>query len=117
MLIIENYAHFHEVVAFAKKIDLYEEKKNNSLQARLEYLKNYGGKDGDGSDRSRVRLSKDFSPYSFYFVIEQKDRDGEWIPWLHGGLLYHGPHDGHGSGAAPTFAVSLTPTTGWSIHT
>jgi hypothetical protein len=117
MLIIENSAHFDDVVAFAKKIDLYEGESNASLKSRLEYLKNYGGKNGDGSDRSRVRMSKDFAPYSFYFVIEQKDRDGEWRTLFNGGLLYHGPHDGHGSGAAPTFAVSLTPTTGWSIHT
>jgi hypothetical protein len=36
---------------------------------------------------------------------------------LIGGLLFHGPHDGFGSGSGPTFAVSLSPTVGWSIHT
>jgi hypothetical protein len=36
---------------------------------------------------------------------------------LLGGLLFHGPHDGFGSGGAPTFAVTLTPTFGWKIHT
>jgi hypothetical protein len=36
---------------------------------------------------------------------------------LLGGLLFHGPHDRYGSGGAPTFAVTLTPTYGWQIHT
>lgn len=36
---------------------------------------------------------------------------------LFGGLLFHGPHDGYGSGGAPTFAVSLCRTYGWQIHT
>ena len=36
---------------------------------------------------------------------------------LFGGLLFHGPHDRYGSGGAPTFAVTLTPTYGWQIHT
>ena len=36
---------------------------------------------------------------------------------LFGGLLFHGPHDGFGSGGAPTFAVTLCPTYGWQIHT
>ena len=34
-----------------------------------------------------------------------------------GGLLFHGELDGFGSGAGPTFAVTLTPTEGWQIHT
>ena len=36
---------------------------------------------------------------------------------LFGGLLFHGSHDRYGSGGAPTFAVTLTPTYGWQIHT
>ena len=50
-------------------------------------------------------------------AIEAEDANGRWTTWFNGGLIFHGAHDGHGSGAAPTFAVSLTPTTGWSIHT
>lgn len=41
----------------------------------------------------------------------------EWVYWFNGGLLYHGNHDGFGSGEAPTLAVTLNPTDGWSIHT
>ncbi len=32
------------------------------------------------------------------------------------GCIYHGPHDGFGSGGAPTYAVSLTPEHGWLLH-
>jgi len=38
-------------------------------------------------------------------------------PWFNGGLIFHGPHDGHGSGAAPALSCCLTPTDGWEIHT
>jgi hypothetical protein len=117
MLQIENKDHYEAVVSFAKKIQLYESDSNASLKNRLDYLAGYGGKKPDGTDKTRVRLFKDGAPHSFGFVVEAQDEDGEWNTWLHGGLLYHGPHDGHGSGSAPTFAVSLTPTTGWSIHT
>ena len=71
----------------------------------------------DGSDKTRVRLFRDFAPYSFAFVIEAKNAQGEWTTWFHGGLLLHGAHDGNGSGSAPTLAVTLSPVTGWSIHT
>jgi len=117
MLLIENKPFFEEVVEFAKRVGLYENDSNASLKNRLDYLAGYAGKKPDGSDKTRVRLYKDGAPYSFGFVIEAQNASGEWTTWFNGGLLYHGPHDGHGSGAAPTFAVSLTPTTGWSIHT
>jgi hypothetical protein len=87
------------------------------LKNRLDYLANYGGKGEDGADRMRVRLFKDFAPHSFEFVIEERGADGEYHMVLVGGLLFHGPADAHGSGQAPTFAVTLTPTNGWSIHT
>lgn len=119
MLIIQNKKHFDEVVAFAKKSGLYEDddKTNNALSNRLKYLENYGGKDKDGSDRMRVRLMPDGAPMSFYFVIETKNAAGEWKTLFNGGVIYHGPLDGNGSGSAPTFAVTLEPTIGWSIHT
>lgn len=118
MLIIEDQKYFDSVVAFAKKVGLYEEsdETNDTLTGRLKYLENYGGKNNDGSDRMRVRLMRDGAPYSFYFVIEKKTETG-WDALFNGGLLYHGPHDGNGSGLAPTFAVTLTPTIGWSVHT
>ena len=118
MLVIENQKHFDEVVSFAKTVGLYEDpgNKNSALANRLAYLEKYGGKDEDGTDRVRVRLLRDPAPYSFTFLIEQKSGD-DWRPLFNGGLLFHGPHDGSGSGAGPTFAVTLEPTVGWSIHT
>ncbi len=117
MLVIENQPHFDEVVAHAKAIGLYEGEKNDSLKNRLDYLAHYAGKNNDGSDKTRVRLFKDFAPYSFGFVIESKDENDDWSTWFHGGLLFHGAHDGNGSGTSPTLAVTLTPSVGWVIHT
>lgn len=119
MLVIENQEHFDDVVAFAKNVGLYEDPgdKNNALANRLAYLEKYGSKNDDGTNRMRVRLFRDFAPHSFGFVIEQKSADDTWSRLFEGGLIYHGPHDGNGSGAGPTFAVTLEPTVGWSIHT
>jgi hypothetical protein len=66
---------------------------------------------------TRCTLRPDFALHSFFFTMEKRGPDGAWREWFCGGLIYHGPHDGHGSGAAPTFAVTLEPCTGWSIHT
>lgn len=117
MLVIEDKEYFEKVIAFSKTVCLYEGADNHALANRLKYLENYGGKNNDGSDRMRVRLMPDGAPMSFYFVIEQHTSAGEWGPLFNGGLIFHGPHDGNGSGEAPTFAVTLTPTRGWSIHT
>jgi hypothetical protein len=81
-------------------------------------------------------LTKDFAPYSFNFACYDIDDDNgnalKYItykgatevtvnnlknPWMHGGLIYHGPHDNGGDGSAPTFSVNLTAIDGWSIHT
>jgi hypothetical protein len=60
-----------------------------------------------------VELYTDFAPWSFFWVEKDpQDRRG-----LIGGLIYHGQHDGGGSGDAPTFSVNLTPSNGWCIHT
>lgn len=119
MLIIEDQKHYDAVVDFAKQSGLYDDdgKSNNALASRLQYLEKYGGKNDDGTDRMRTRLMPDGAPMSFYFVIEAKDSSGEWAFLFNGGLIFHGTHDGHGSGAAPTFAATLSATTGWSIHT
>ena len=113
MLIIQDQKHFEEVVAFAKKNNMYDVDEPGALKRRLDYLENYGG----DPQTVRARLFKDFAPYSFGFVLEKKSATGDWATWFEGGLLYHGAHDGNGSGSAPTFAVTLTPTSGWSIHT
>ena len=64
-------------------------------------------------DGSTVKLREDFAPYSFFWMLFSP----EGTFWMNGGLIYHGTHDGGGSGGAPTFSVNLTPTNGWAIHT
>jgi len=122
MIDVQDQKHFEDVVAFAKRVGLYEptddcRNQNQFLKNRLDYLATYGGKLEDGTGKTRARLFRDFAPHSFGFVIEAKNRTGEWTTWFNGGLLFHGPHDGNGSGAAPTLAVTMEPTVGWSIHT
>jgi hypothetical protein len=65
MIVIQDEKHFDEVVAHAKAIGLYGGTSNDNLKNRLDYLAKYGGKNNAGSDRTRVRLFKDFAPYSF----------------------------------------------------
>jgi hypothetical protein len=52
-------------------------------------------------------LYSDFAPLSFTWSGKN----------ISGGLIFHGSHDGFGSGGSPTFSVSLTQVHGWSIHT
>lgn len=56
---------------------------------------------------STMRLTSDFAPLSFGFS------GNKW----RGGVIFHGPHDGYGSGSAPTFSVSLNNIEGWEVHT
>ena len=58
-------------------------------------------------------LYLDFAPLSFSF----KSRYSQGGGVTNGGIIFHGPHDGYGSGAAPSFSVCLNPTFGWAIHT
>jgi hypothetical protein len=97
-----------DVKAFATRTGQLEQ-----LDKLLDWLANYGGT----PTHCRVLLSKDFAPYSFGFVIYRRFEDGTEREWMSGGLIYHGAHDGHGSGAFPTLAVTLSPTDGWEIHT
>ena len=72
---------------------------------------------------SRAWLYRDFAPYSFNVVLERRvEKESipsgadNYEPWMSMGLIYHGQHDGYGSGCAPTFAVTVDPVQGWSIH-
>ena len=88
--------------AFADKIG-----KRANLEDNLQYL------DRLARDGRTVKLFSDFAPQSFYFVIETQ----EGHQWMNGGVIFHGDHDGYGSGEAPTFSCCLEPTDGWQIHT
>jgi hypothetical protein len=120
MLVIRKQQHFDAVVQFARERGIYEydpaRPEVHCLKPALDRLEAFGRKGPDGQPTVRVVLSPDFAPQSFEFCIERALGDG-WEATLIGGLLFHGPHDGGGSGSAPTFAVSLTPSVGWSIHT
>lgn len=110
MLDIERCTEYlAEVRAFADKTN-----QRAQLESKLDWLAN--AYDPNKKGNVRTRLFKDFAPYSFEFVIEEQ-KAGQWTRIINGGLIYHGAHDGGGNGGAPTFAVSLVPTNGWSIHT
>lgn len=67
---------------------------------------------------SRVHIHSDFAPLSFYFVKMFCHPDTkEWLRDYNGGIIFHGKHDGHGSGAGPSFSVTLDKADGWRIHT
>ncbi len=112
----DNKAYYEEVLAKADEIGLEEQ-----LQNQLKFLAEYGCWREDGTpgnfNQTRCELYKDFAPLSFGFVMKKLGKDRDYQFFFNGGLLFHGNHDGHGSGAFPTLAVTLTKTTGWSVHT
>jgi len=106
---IEKY--LADVRAQADKLGL-----RDKLERQLDRLVNYANREGEREHR--CVLYYDSAPLSFGFNIETKQADGTWKFWFNGGLIFHGRHDGYGSGQAPTFSVSLTPVDDdWSIHT
>jgi hypothetical protein len=117
--------HLAEVIKFAAKTDQLSQ-----LLTMLHRLDNYAepermfDRKKDEWPKTICHLGWDFAPYSFAFSLELLQEEesafrGEPVykPWFHGGLIYHGSHDGGGNGSAPSFSVSLTPSSGWSIHT
>ena len=78
-----------------------------------------------------IYLQKDFAPYSFAWHIQDGLEDDPFYHvvsngeasssvhrrYLNGGIIFHGAHDGGGSGSAPTYSVCLTPTNGWAVQT
>lgn len=78
--------------------------KNDSL---LQILERY-----NNDTRGDFVLYPDFAPLSLLFAIM---KEGKII--MNGGLIFHGRHDGNGSGSSPTFSISITKTDGWQIHT
>jgi len=101
--------YFEEVKRHAEEIGLAD-----NLQKSLDYLDTFA-EHGDRG-KTRCRLFKDFAPYSFDIRMERRTKDGGYEPWWNGGLIFHGPHDGFGSGAFPTLSVSINPEHGWQVH-
>ena len=120
MLTIRNQQHFDAVVDFAKTQGLYEpdpkKPDQHCLRRALDRLESFCRKGADGQPTTRVVLIPDRARHSFGFSVEAAV-DGGWEETLVGGLIFHGPHDGFGSGSAPTFSVSLTAVVGWTLHT
>ncbi len=113
MLKITNQAHFDKVMAFAERTG-----QTAKLQKELDYLAGYACPETDKEKTTTIcRLYADFAPASFSFVMDKKNKNGDYDTWFNGGLIYHGPHDDFGSGSAPTLSVTITPTDGWSVHT
>ena len=111
MIINRTQGALQEAVKFAKSVGKLED-----LIDKLKYLQTYACHE-NGITHTKCTLFKDFSPFSFEFIIEVKDEKGDYKQWFNGGLIFHGSIDGYGSGSAPTFAVTLDPTDGWAIHT
>lgn len=77
---------------------------------RTDFINNLRRLNRIGENRNTdVLLGKDFAPLSFNFSLKESS--------FHGGLIFHGAHDGGGNGGAPTYSVNLEPVDGWSIHT
>lgn len=98
MIIDKTNGRLLEAILYGHKIQ------NDSL---LEILERYSN-----DPRGNLVLYPDFAPLSMLFAIM---KDGQVI--MNGGVIFHGKHDGNGSGSAPTFSVSITKTDGWQIHT
>ena len=95
------------------------------LEKELEYAKSIGNdtlqqcidrlKQADENMETETTICNDFAPRSFYF--QRMDKNDRYSG--NGGIIFHGPHDGYGSGSAPSFSVSLDDSKEirWEIHT
>lgn len=110
MIKVQNQAHYDAIVAFAEEAGLKDQ-----LDCKLKYLDEYA-EHGDRG-KSQCLLYADFAPHSFGFTMQVRGDDAEYRTWFVGGLIFHGSHDNGGDGSFPTLAVSLSPSTGWQVHT
>lgn len=113
----DDVVYYYEVLLAAARVG-----KVDQLIAELQHLAQFGMsleemQQTDRPLRHQCLLSRDFAPLSFGFCIYRYRAETGFNPGLSGGLLYHGSHDGFGSGDFPTLAVTLTPADGWRIHT
>lgn len=107
-------ARYLETRGFARKIGLIDQ-----LEKRIAYLSTYGSGD---EMKTECTLYPDSSPHCFGLRMRVAEsatpnKTASWRELWCGLLAFHGPVDGFGSGAAPTLAVCVEPTHGWSVHT
>lgn len=110
MLKIRDVEYFEKVQEFAKENGL-----DKKLQETLSYLDGYAGR-----DRTVCELSRDFAPQSFRFAMYQNKEGKDPAYWFNGAVIFHGPHDGGGSGGAPTYSVCVSSEDEkphWQVHT
>jgi hypothetical protein len=101
-----------EALDYAKKIN------DNSLQRCLDRLKQTDENIRQNHNRMvETNIYPDFAPLSFEFARMEEVPGEPARCSMNGGIIFHGSHDGFGSGSAPSFSVTLEPTNGWSIHT
>ena len=103
MIIDKSTGRLDQIRSFDKENNLLEN--FNHTFSRLESYADKG---------FEVTLYSDFALLSLEFSITDNHK-----LILYGGFIYHGSHDGYGSGGAPTFSVNIDPDnkSGWSIHT
>ena len=88
--------------------------KDETLQKCLDSLEQVEKNYAENGMKVQTNIFNDFAPLSFEFT---RYEIGTATFLGNGGVIFHGNHDGYGSGQCPTFSVCLEPTTGWSIHT
>ena len=111
----KDHPHFKEKLGFIQDhLDRFEAGLDEQFrfESQLEILNN-GHREGS----QRVLLFDDFAPLSFGFMVQVKDREGDWKDRYNGGLIFHGGHDSFGDGGPPSYNISLTAVHGWSLHT
>lgn len=106
MLIDKTDGKLIEAIKFSRTI------KDSSLIKCLKRLRNIH-RNNPYYHEGATYIYSDGAKLSFYFERYTKEN----IFRGNGGIIFHGSHDGFGSGSAPTFSVCINPTNGWSVHT
>ena len=98
---------------FAKSIGCLEQFENTLKRLCIREENENVGNQGR---KSHVELYPDFAPHSFFWVWRETESQRVI---MNGGIIYHGKHDNHGSGGAPTYSVCIDPSDKpeWRIHT
>jgi hypothetical protein len=114
MLVVECGEYLAEVRKKASELGLLK-----NLEDKLDYLATYACNSQEEYDPTHTRclLFKDWSPLSFGFLMELKQKDGSYKRWFNGGCIFYG--NGDVGFDAPQFSVRIGNDlkAGWSINT
>lgn len=103
MLIVEAKEKLQAARAHAQSIGMLDQ-----LQERLDYLATYRD-----PNETRCTLFSDWAEHSFSFLMEIKNKSGQFEPWFNGGLIFHPPEDSSGR---RELSINLGGA-GWQVHT